>query len=139
MTTAATGAQVFDLGELAARLPGDATSLVTDLRLVDRPEAGWRLFRVNRRLPRHLHRKCDEHLFVLRGRALFEMGDAPVRELAAGQAVYFPRGTWHGFPAIIEAPFLVLAFETPSRDPSDVVFAGALTEPFLTTVEPSRA
>lgn len=128
----------FDVAALAATLPKDADRLITDLRLVDRPDAGLRLFRANGPVPRHKHRLSDEYLLVVKGRALFEIADEPVRELGPGQAVFFERGVWHGFPQILEEPFVVLAFEVPARDPTDVVFADGTDRPFIVTVPGAR-
>ncbi|WP_293859083.1 cupin domain-containing protein [uncultured Alsobacter sp.] len=123
----------FDLLALARQLPREAASLVSDMRLVDRPEAGMRLFRLNAPLPRHLHRACDEYLLVVCGRALFTVGEEPPRTLEPGHAVFFERGTWHAFPEILDGPFVVLAIETPPRDPLDVVFERPTGDTFIQT------
>ena len=59
--------EIFDIATLALRLPGDTAPVVVDQRLVQRADAGLRLFRVNGAKPRHLHRKSDEYLYTISG------------------------------------------------------------------------
>lgn len=115
--------QIFHLGAEADRLPGGGSSAIVDRRLIDNIDAGVRMFRVDRPVPRHLHRKSDEYLYVVSGRAVLVTGDDPERVLRPGDLIHYGRGTWHEVPRILQAPFVVLAFETPARDATDVVLA----------------
>ncbi len=117
--------EIFDIATLALRLPGDTAPVVVDQRLVERADAGLRLFRVNSAKPRHLHRKSDEYLYTISGAAKIAIGDAPPKLVRAGELAFIERGTWHAVAEIVEAPFIVMAFEVPARDPNDVVFFDA--------------
>lgn len=117
------GPAFFDIAELASALPAPVGAYVRDHRLIDTLQAGARLFRLAGALPRHRHNKSDEYLLVVSGRARFTVADEPEAEIGPGNLVFFPRATWHGFPAILEHPFMVLAFEAPARDPLDVEYA----------------
>lgn len=127
------GSGVFDIDRLAQRLPGNTEAMIVDQRLVERSDGGVRMFRVNRPVPTHLHRKSDETLVVLSGTARFRIGDEPDALLQQGQMVFFERGTWHSITDIVVEPFVVLAFEVPARDPDDVVFVDATDARFLQT------
>ncbi|WP_158945210.1 cupin domain-containing protein [Granulicella sp. S190] len=113
---------IFDLREIAASFPDTADTMLIDTRLTDRTHASSRVFRVYRPVAAHYHSTCDEYLVVLSGRATFFLGDAPPFEVGPGQLVFFQQGTIHGTPAILEEPFVVLAVDTPRRDPGDVHF-----------------
>lgn len=112
----------FDLDKLAASLPETAQTMLLDIRLTDEPAASSRIFRVYRPVPRHYHKGCDEYLLVLRGRARFVVGDEPEVEIRPGQLHFFRRNVVHGFPAILEDPFVILSVDTPRREPGDVHF-----------------
>lgn len=112
----------FDLEELAASLPETAQTMLIDIRLTDEPAASSRIFRIYRPVPRHYHEGCDEYLLVLKGRARFVVGDEPEVELQPGQLQFFRRGVIHGFPEILQHPFVILSVDTPRRAPDDVHF-----------------
>lgn len=112
----------FELDQLAASLPESSETMLIDVRLTDEPAASSRIFRIYRPVPRHFHKGCDEYLLVLKGRALFVVEDRPEIELHSGQLQFFRRNVIHGFPAILEHPFVILSFDTPRRDPDDVHF-----------------
>jgi mannose-6-phosphate isomerase-like protein (cupin superfamily) len=127
----------FDLHALAATLPDTAETMLLDLRLTDEAAASARIFRVYKRVPAHYHENCDEYLLVISGRAKFALGTSEPEELSAGQMQFFRRGTVHGFPEILEHPFVIFSVDTPRRDPSDVHFVdtGAGTaETFIKTI-----
>ncbi|GAA3748912.1 cupin domain-containing protein [Terriglobus aquaticus] len=113
---------IFDIAELAATLPATSETMLRDLRLVDREAASCRIFRTYRPVPLHFHVSCDEYLYVLQGRAMFQIGDAEPREVGPGMLIYFPKRTVHGMPALLEEPFVVLAIDTPRRPIDDVTF-----------------
>ncbi len=127
----------FDLEKLAASLPETAQTMLVDIRLTDEPAASSRIFRVYSPVPRHYHTGCDEYLLVLKGRARFVVADEPEVELRPGQLQFFRRGVIHGFPAILEHPFLILSVDTPRREPGDVHFvdpAQGSTDSFIQTI-----
>ncbi len=113
---------VFDLNAIAANFPDAAETMLIDTRLTDETEASSRVFRVYTPVPAHFHSTCDEYLVVLSGRARFFLGDEPHFEAGPGKLIFFKKGTVHGTPEILEEPFVVLAVDTPRRDPSDIHF-----------------
>lgn len=117
-----TDEHLFDIAQLATALPDRSDTMLRDLRLVDREAASCRIFRTYCPVPLHFHVSCDEYLYVLKGRAMFQIGDAEPREVGPGMLISFPKSTAHGMPALIEEPFVVLAIDTPRRPPEDVTF-----------------
>jgi mannose-6-phosphate isomerase-like protein (cupin superfamily) len=113
---------VFNLQKIAKGFPDSASTMLIDTRLTDEPHASSRVFRIYHPVPAHYHATCDEYLVVLSGRATFFLGEAPPFEAGPGQLIFFKQGTIHGTPEILEEPFVVLAVDTPRRDPSDVHF-----------------
>jgi mannose-6-phosphate isomerase-like protein (cupin superfamily) len=113
---------VFDINTIAKNFPATASTMLIDTRLTDEPEASARVFRVYTPVPAHYHATCDEYLLVLSGRAKFFLGEAPPFEAGPGQLIFFKKRTIHGTPEILEEPFVVLAVDTPRRDPKDVIF-----------------
>jgi len=124
---------ILDIDSIARSLPPDSDSMVTDKRLIDRPDAGVRVFRVNREVPRHYHTKSDEHLYVISGKARFVIAEDEPRVVSAGDLIFFKKGTYHGVIEILERPLIVLSFDVPQRDPKDVVFEKATTQKLLET------
>ena len=125
---------VFDIGKIATTFPATAETMLIDTRLTDEHHASSRVFRVYRPVAAHYHATCDEYLVVLTGRAKFFLGDAPPFEAGPGQLIFFKQGTVHGTPEILDEPFVVLAVDTPRRDPSDVNFvdpADGTSESFI--------
>ena len=114
---------VFNVAEIAATLPENATTLLVDHYLTNREAGSARIFRVYRPTPAHYHANCDEYLYVLSGRGSFWSGDPrDQREIEPGQLVVFSRGTVHAMPKISEHPFVFLSIDTPRRDPRDIIF-----------------
>jgi mannose-6-phosphate isomerase-like protein (cupin superfamily) len=118
----------FDLQAIAGNFPATASTMLIDTRLTDEAHASARVFRVYSPVPAHYHTTCDEYLLVLSGRAKFFFGDnnEPF-ELGPGQLIFFKQATIHGVPEILEEPFIVLAVDTPRRDPSDIHFVDPTT------------
>lgn len=116
---------LFNIADLAATLPEASDTMLRDLRLIDREAASCRIFRTYRPVPPHFHVSCDEYLYVLQGRAMFQIGDAVPQEVGPGMLIHFPKRTAHGMPALIEEPFVVLAIDTPRRPSDDVTFVNA--------------
>jgi len=117
-----TNTGVFNLMKIAESFPDSASTMLIDTRLTDELHASSRVFRVYHPVAAHYHATCDEYLVVLSGRAIFFLGDEPPFEAGPGQLIFFKQGTIHGTPEILEEPFVVLAVDTPRRDPSDVHF-----------------
>jgi mannose-6-phosphate isomerase-like protein (cupin superfamily) len=113
---------VFDIDKIAATFPATAETMLIDTRLTDEHHSSSRVFRVYRPTPAHYHATCDEYLYVISGRATFFLGDSPHFEVGPGQLIFFKQGTVHGTPEILEEPFIVLAVDTPRRDPRDIIF-----------------
>jgi mannose-6-phosphate isomerase-like protein (cupin superfamily) len=113
---------VFDINKIASNFPATADTMLIDTRLTDEHNASSRVFRVYRPTPAHYHATCDEYLLVVSGRATFFLGDSPHFEVGPGQLIFFKQGTIHGTPEILEEPFVVLAVDTPRRDPRDIIF-----------------
>jgi mannose-6-phosphate isomerase-like protein (cupin superfamily) len=127
----------FDLRAIAANFPATAATMLIDTRLTDEVHASARVFRVYSPVPAHYHITCDEYLLVLAGRAEFFFGDDDPFELGPGQLIFFRQSIVHGIPKILEEPVVVLAVDTPRRDPTDVHFV----DPTAVTAEtfiPSR-
>jgi len=129
----------FDVRAIAASLPDHASTLLVDRYLTDRPSASARVFRVYRPPPPHYHAQCDDFLYVLSGRGTFWMENAAnIAEFAPGHLLHFVRGTVHALPHIIEEPLVFLSFDTPRRDPKDVIFvdpADGTPEAFVQQIE----
>jgi mannose-6-phosphate isomerase-like protein (cupin superfamily) len=113
----------FDLNEVARSFPDHAESLLLDRYLVDRETASARVFRVYRGTPPHYHARCDEFLYVLSGKGTFWI-EEPSKGGAfePGHFLYFKRGTVHALPEIVEGPVVFLSFDTPRREPTDIIF-----------------
>lgn len=115
--------QRFKPHEIARSFPDTAETLLLDTYLTDEAAASARVFRVYRETPPHYHAGCDEYLYVLSGRGTFWMGDpSSGGEFIAGDLLFFKRGTVHAIPKILDEPVVFLSFDTPRRDPKDVIF-----------------
>jgi mannose-6-phosphate isomerase-like protein (cupin superfamily) len=113
----------FKPGEIARSFPATADTRLIDTYLTNEPAASARVWRVYRELPPHYHSRCDEYLYVLSGRGIFWMGDASNEaEFAPGDLLFFKSKTVHSLPRILEEPVVFLSFDTPRRDPKDVIF-----------------
>jgi len=113
----------FKPSEIARSFPATADTRLVDTYLTNEPAASERVWRVYRELPPHFHSRCDEYLYVLSGRGVFWMGDASnAAEFAPGDLLFFKSRTVHALPRILEAPVVFLSFDTPRRDPKDVIF-----------------
>ena len=113
----------FKPNEIARSFPATAETLLIDTYLTNEPAASSRVWRVYRTLPPHYHTRCDEYLYVLSGRGIIWMGDASNgSEFAPGDLLFFKCGTVHALPKIIDGPVAFLSFDTPRRDPKDIIF-----------------
>ncbi len=123
MRQGATTGGRFDVAALAASLPETAATFLADRYITDRPSGSARVFRAYRPVPPHVHRGCDEYLYVLSGRGVFWMGDpSTAAPFEPGQLLVFDRDTVHAMPELHEHPVVFLAIDTPRRAPDDVVF-----------------
>jgi mannose-6-phosphate isomerase-like protein (cupin superfamily) len=126
----------FDVPAIAASLPETAETMLVDTRLTDEPAASSRIFRAYHPVPPHYHATCDEYLYLVSGRATFEVDGGPARELRAGQMVFFKKGVVHAIPELLEHPVVFLTVDTPRRDPRDVIFVdpkAATVDSFIKT------
>lgn len=79
--------------------------------------------------PPHSHKDSDELVYVLEGR-LRHVIDGVVRDLSAGDTIFTPRGSVHGFSNPFHEPVRTLTVLTPDigaayfRDAAEVVNAG---------------
>jgi hypothetical protein len=48
--------------------------------------------------------------------------DSNVGEFAPGDLLFFKRRVVHALPKILEGPVVFLSFDTPRRDPTDIIF-----------------
>lgn len=113
---------IFDLHAISANFPAAADTMNIDARLTDGTHASSRVVRTYAPVAAHYHATCDEYLVILSGRAKFFLKDEEPFEAGPGQLIFFKKGIVHGTPEILEEPFVVLAIDTPRRDPSDVHF-----------------
>jgi hypothetical protein len=61
-------------------------------------------------------------------------GDASNAEFAPGDLLFFKGRTVHALPKLLEDPVVFLLFDTPRRDPKDVIFVNPMegtTESFV--------
>jgi mannose-6-phosphate isomerase-like protein (cupin superfamily) len=115
--------QRFKPHAIAGTFPETAETMLLDTYLTNEDAASARVFRVYRETPPHYHAGCDEYLYVLSGRGTFWMGDAGNGgEFAPGDLLFFKRRVVHALPQILEGPVVFLSFDTPRRDPKDIVF-----------------
>jgi mannose-6-phosphate isomerase-like protein (cupin superfamily) len=115
--------QRFKPHEIARSFPETAETLLLDTYLTDETSASARVFRVYRETPAHYHAGSDEYLYVLSGRGTFWMGEASNGgEFAPGDLLFFKRRIVHALPRIFEGPVVFLSFDTPRRDPKDIIF-----------------
>ncbi len=114
--------EYFDVYAIAASLPEAADTMLVDTRLTDEASASSRIFRAYHPVPRHYHATCDEYLYLVSGRATFEVNYGEPRELRPGQMVFFKRNVVHAIPQLLEHPVVFLTVDTPRRDPRDVIF-----------------
>src|ERR1700746_1241259 len=115
--------QRFNVNEIAESFPDSAETLLLDTYLTNEEAASARVFRVYRETPPHYHEGSDEYLYVLLGRGTFWMGDCSNgAEVGPGDLLFFKRRTVHALPDILEEPVVFLSFDTPRRDPKDIIF-----------------
>ena len=113
----------FKPHEIAQSFPETAETMLLDTYLTDEAAASARVFRVYRETPPHYHAGSDEYLYVLSGRGTFWMGEATNGgEFAPGDLLFFKRRVIHALPTFVEGPVVFLSFDTPRRDPKDIIF-----------------
>lgn len=67
----------------------------------------------------HVHPVAEEIFQVIRGRAVFTIGDQPEREVGPGSFVLATRGELHAIRVPEGAPLLLLAAVAPNEDHPD--------------------
>lgn len=67
----------------------------------------------------HLHPHAEEVFQVLRGKALFTIGDSPQREVGPGEFVLAARGVRHAIEVPEDGPLHLLATVAPNEDRPD--------------------
>ena len=112
----------LDVNKAVAKFPENADTMLVDCYLSDSPECSSRVFRLYSHLPKHYHKQCSEHLYLLKGKVKFYIEDEEPRELHPGQMVTFYKNVVHGIESVGDEPTVILSFDTPRREPSDVHF-----------------
>lgn len=114
---------VVDLEGFKNSFPGNSERILIDRKLVSLENSGARLIRLYNPAPLHYHAKSDTYLFILSGKARFQIADEPqLQDISSGTLLFWKKGIYHGYTEIIEDPLIVLAFDCPLRNPSDIVF-----------------
>jgi mannose-6-phosphate isomerase-like protein (cupin superfamily) len=67
----------------------------------------------------HVHAAADEVFQVLRGRAVFAIGNVPEREVGPGEFIFARRGVRHSISVSGNAPLTLLAAVAPNDDRPD--------------------
>jgi quercetin dioxygenase-like cupin family protein len=67
----------------------------------------------------HRHPAAEEIFQVVRGRALFTIGDEPEREVGPGQFMLAKRGVRHGIRVAGDGPLTLMAAVAPNEDRQD--------------------
>jgi quercetin dioxygenase-like cupin family protein len=67
----------------------------------------------------HVHPGAEEAFQVLRGRAIFTIGDEPERKVGPGEFVLAARGVPHAIGVTDDGPLLLLATVAPNEDRPD--------------------
>jgi quercetin dioxygenase-like cupin family protein len=67
----------------------------------------------------HFHPGAEEMFQVLRGRAIFTIGDESEREVGPGEFVLAARGVPHAIGVTKDGPLLLLAAVSPNEDRPD--------------------
>lgn len=114
----------FNLNEIASEFPATATDIMKDIRMAQGRSASCRLVRMYSQLPLHFHETSDENVYVVSGKAIFQLGEER-REICAGMFIRFPRGTHHAVLEILEEPLLTLTVDTPCRPVEDITYVNS--------------
>lgn len=64
----------------------------------------------------HVHAASEEIFQVLRGRAVFAIGNALEREVGPGEFIFARRGVLHSISVLGDAPLMLLAAMAPNDD-----------------------
>jgi mannose-6-phosphate isomerase-like protein (cupin superfamily) len=67
----------------------------------------------------HHHPRAEEIFLVIRGRALFSIGDEPDREVGRERFMFAPRGVRHAIRVAGDEPLTLLASVAPNEDAPD--------------------
>ena len=69
----------------------------------------------------HYHRHHTEHVTVLEGTAIMQLGDSTFA-IAAGRCIVIPKGTPHAVTTTSTLPLRVISVQSPRFDGTDRVF-----------------
>lgn len=67
----------------------------------------------------HVHSSSEGTFQVLRGRAVFAIGNAPEREVGPGEFMFARRGVPHSISVMDDAPLLLLVAVAPNDEGTD--------------------
>lgn len=67
----------------------------------------------------HHHPRAEEIFLVIRGRAVFAIGDEPAQDVGPGRLMFAPRGVRHAIRVSGEEPLTLLASVAPNEDAPD--------------------
>jgi|GEM_PF-741072 quercetin dioxygenase-like cupin family protein len=67
----------------------------------------------------HVHPEAEEIFQVVRGRAVFTIGNAPEREVGPGEFVFAKRGARHSITVVADEPLTLLTAVAPNEDRPD--------------------
>ena len=114
---------VIDISGFIQTLPEHSDRILIDRKLVSLDNSGARIIRFYNPAPLHYHAQSDTYLFVLSGKGRFQVSDKPQTcDIAKGTLLFWKKGVFHGYTEILEHPLIVLAFDSPMRNPFDVIF-----------------
>ena len=119
---------IVDVQRYINTLPKESDKMIIDRRLIDRKDASVRIFQLYKSVPMHYHGQSDTYLYILSGRAKFQIGNE-VREVEKGTLLYWKKGIYHGTPEILEQPLIALAFDAPARNSADAVWLNPKESP----------
>ena len=113
----------FKPSEIARYFPATAETLLMDTYLTQRTGCELSSLSGLPGVTSALSCGLREYLYVLSGRGTFWMGDASNGgEFAPGDLLFFKSRTVHALPKILDGPVVFLSFDTPRRDPKDIIF-----------------
>jgi hypothetical protein len=111
----------FKPSEIARSFPATAETLLMDTYLTNEPAPSSRVFRVYRELPSHYHAGRDEYLYVLG-----EVSSGWTTPRTEGTSLLATSSSSNAELFMLCPKFLrgrvFLSFDTPRRDPEDIIF-----------------
>ena len=111
--------QVLDTSHLAPCTHSDSTVQVH--RLYDDSLCTSFVICIPRSVARHYHRYHTEHVMVLEGAGIIQLGDSTF-SISAGTSIVIPKGTAHGVRTTSLTPLRVISVQSPRFDGTDRIF-----------------